>query len=578
MFNLSRHFKIIFIITVFLSVIFLLFRFLNLPPQHLDQNYQKKSEILVSGIVPHHLLANDIIDNFFKELINHRPELIFLISPDHFNQNSFHLSQIITDKNGANILSSKKLAIDEPAIQHDHGITNLLPYFKKYLPRAEVVPILLASWISQSEVEQLVNDITLAFPNKNKAVIASVDFSHYLPQNALLFHDEKSIRVLNNFEIDKFNKIDVDSAMALYACRLFAFNQQLNKIKLINHKTSFDYPQNTLETESLDKEGGTSYYSVIYQKEGGTNIEKLEVQTFLFVGDLMLGRGVSEEVEANGNSYLFQNIKYLSRGVDEIVGNLEGPIIASASEIPHQSLNFGFPPEVLNWLKDFNFTALSLANNHIADRGLDGFNQTQKYLAEKNIKALGAFNKCDSSALTKIRDHFYILAINLTFPNKNQCLKEAVSAIQSFKKESPQDIVIVMPHWGEEYQMKSSSFQKQAAHQLIDAGADLIIGSHPHVIQEIEDYNGRLIFYSLGNFVFDQYFSSETQKHLVVGAVFNNNDWRFYLIPLKSQKSQLQFMSPEEEKEALNELALKSSLSLQSAILDGKIIKRLKDQ
>jgi len=315
-----------------------------------------------------------------------------------------------------------------------------------------------------------------------------------------------------------------------------------------------------------------TFWRVIYQKPENIQNKKSEVLSFLFAGDVMLGRGVAEQVAQKGPDYLFTKIKSLSRGVDEIVGNLEGPIIAPASEIPHQSLNFGFPPEVLNWLKDFNFTALSLANNHIADRGLDGFNQTQKYLAEKNIKALGAFNKCDSSALTKIRDHFYILAINLTFPNKNQCLKEAVSAIQSFKKESPQDIVIVMPHWGEEYQMKSSSFQKQAAHQLIDAGADLIIGSHPHVIQEIEDYNGRLIFYSLGNFVFDQYFSSETQKHLVVGAVFNNNDWHFYLIPLKSQKSQLQFMSPEEEKEALNELALKSSLSLQSAILKGHLL------
>jgi gamma-polyglutamate biosynthesis protein CapA len=87
--------------------------------------------------------------------------------------------------------------------------------------------------------------------------------------------------------------------------------------------------------------------------------------------------------------------------------------------------------------------------------------------------------------------------------------------------ENSSDLVIVYAHWGNEYQSNSNLAIQTIAHKLIDAGADVIIGSHPHVVQESEIYNGKVIYYSLGNFIFDQYFMPETQQGLLVKMVID---------------------------------------------------------
>ncbi len=97
---------------------------------------------------------------------------------------------------------------------------------------------------------------------------------------------------------------------------------------------------------------------------------------------------------------------------------------------------------------------------------------------------------------------------------------------------SSSDYVVVNIHWGIEYQSKHGQIQQDLAHKLVDAGADAIIGHHPHVVQGSEVYKGKPIFYSLGNFIFDQYFSVETQRGLAVGLSFSENSieaWTFLL-------------------------------------------------
>ena len=131
--------------------------------------------------------------------------------------------------------------------------------------------------------------------------------------------------------------------------------------------------------------------------------------------------------------------------------------------------------------------------------------------------------------------------------------------------------MIVFLHWGEEYQLISSSSQRKLAHSLIDAGADLIIGSHPHVVQEIEKYKGKLIFYSLGNFIFDQYFSRETQKGLAVSLELYPSRIIYKLYPYTLFHSQPKLMNEKEREWFLNNLAEKSSADLRSQIKNGII-------
>ena len=132
--------------------------------------------------------------------------------------------------------------------------------------------------------------------------------------------------------------------------------------------------------------------------------------------------------------------------------------------------------------------------------------------------------------------------------------------IQKLKTEN--DSVIVTPHWGEEYQyLKSNKRQQKLAHAMIDAGADIIIGHHPHVVQEMEIYNGKPIFYSLGNFIFDQYFSPETQIGLAVGLVLSENGKQsIFVFPLQSTQSQVKLMSGEALNNFFTQFTAKSRL------------------
>jgi poly-gamma-glutamate synthesis protein (capsule biosynthesis protein) len=133
--------------------------------------------------------------------------------------------------------------------------------------------------------------------------------------------------------------------------------------------------------------------------------------------------------------------------------------------------------------------------------------------------------------------------------------------------------LIVTFHWGEEYQSKSSLLQRELAHSVIDSGADLIVGSHPHVVQEIENYQGKLIFYSLGNFIFDQSFSKETQQGFALGVELYEQENIFRLFPFQINLSQPFLIEKEEAEEFLYTLAEKSDPSLSKDIKSG-IIKK----
>jgi len=138
-----------------------------------------------------------------------------------------------------------------------------------------------------------------------------------------------------------------------------------------------------------------------------------------------------------------------------------------------------------------------------------------------------------------------ILSFNFTYSFN----PEAVNTVQQTRDKYKDSFIVVLVHWGEEYIETSSSYQRKIAYQLVDAGSDIIIGTHPHVVQEIELYHSdmqnkdSLIFYSVGNFIFDQYFSKETQEGLAVGLIQSKENLKFVLIPIDLTNSQPKLMS-----------------------------------
>ncbi|HVV39370.1 MAG TPA: CapA family protein [Candidatus Paceibacterota bacterium] len=253
----------------------------------------------------------------------------------------------------------------------------------------------------------------------------------------------------------------------------------------------------------------------------------------LFVGDIMLDRDVAVHAQQAGDDALFAGAADLFSGYDLRIGNLEGTITTNKSiaQQDHTILRFTFDPRFAKVLAQAGFDALSLANNHSLDFGEFGYDDTVSYLSKQNIPAFGSpFNE----------QH---LAVRVSASGLRLCMlgymdlfksdpTSIINKIQDIRGEC--DKVIVMPHWGVEYQHSPTAQQVSLAHEFIDAGADVIIGSHPHVVEPLEIYKGKAIFYSLGNFIFDQHWQPEVMRGLAVGIEFGEKSTRFTLTPVST--------------------------------------------
>jgi poly-gamma-glutamate synthesis protein (capsule biosynthesis protein) len=151
-------------------------------------------------------------------------------------------------------------------------------------------------------------------------------------------------------------------------------------------------------------------------------------------------------------------------------------------------------------------------------------------------------------------------------------LEAALEKITELKSNT--DLVITQIHWGVEYDHQFNQTQQNLAHQMIDAGADMIIGHHPHVVQGIEVYKNKPIFYSLGNFVFDQYFSKDTQQELGIGIYYEQNKYNIHLFPINSSYSQLSLMQGTDKASFLEKIVTWSNINPEIAnqIRQGEII------
>jgi Bacterial capsule synthesis protein PGA_cap len=173
------------------------------------------------------------------------------------------------------------------------------------------------------------------------------------------------------------------------------------------------------------------------------------------------------------------------------------------------------------------FDIVSLANNHTDNMGgLKGLEETRVNLETDNFQYFGHFDTsvkediCEIVEIKKVIDSREV-KIPIAMCGYHGVFKlpkqDEIDVISEYSKHF---VTIVMPHQGEEYKDKSGSYQKKIYRAFVDAGADVIIGAHPHVMQEVEEYKGKLIFYSLGNFIFDQT-SIQNRRHFVVEANLN---------------------------------------------------------
>jgi poly-gamma-glutamate synthesis protein (capsule biosynthesis protein) len=268
------------------------------------------------------------------------------------------------------------------------------------------------------------------------------------------------------------------------------------------------------------------------------NPKQLTIQSF---GDIMVDRNVYKNMGGHGLGYIFEHVTGtpLFGDADITVANLEGPF--APTRLPtSKSIAFRFDPIFAIAFKQLGFTAFNLANNHSNDMGPKNVTFTRNTLQKFGIGYFGdELNEGPvytwySSTTPRVA----FIGIHNTYHEPNMALVK--QAIEQAKKQAP--LVIINVHWGVEYNGHSNKKQQTLAHQLIDMGADAIIGHHPHVVEEMEVYNNKPIFYSLGNFIFDQYFSKHTQEGLsVVLSYASTTLTRVTLRPFYSVKSQIYY-------------------------------------
>jgi len=293
-------------------------------------------------------------------------------------------------------------------------------------------------------------------------------------------------------------------------------------------------------------------------------------EIIFFTGDIMLDRGAEYYSNKENNIYYpFEKISFLFEESDLVVGNLEGPIVKNPPYFSDESLKFAFSSEMVKALSRANFNLLSLANNHTLNMGRTGLEETKELLREGNIGFSGDPVSCDKDFSFQ-KNNIIFLVFNKSFPF-NCSNQEIEKIIKEIRSENLDKFLILIFHWGQEYQEKSSIYQKELAYLSVNAGADLIIGSHPHVVQEIEEYRGKMIFYSLGNFIFDQFFSEETERGLVVKLELYLDKLVYSLLPVQIFKAQPFLMVSPDLEEFLEELSLKSPANLSEQIKVGVI-------
>lgn len=299
---------------------------------------------------------------------------------------------------------------------------------------------------------------------------------------------------------------------------------------------------------------------------------------FLFFGDLMLDRQVGNKLKNHSLAYLFGPLASSSpdffAGHDLISANLEGAVTNQGQHYqPLQAYDFAFKPETVEELKKYGFNFFNLANNHITDQGARGLSETRANLSRLGFNySGGADAAADQSALKVIKlknQTIAFLGFSMVYHDFN--LTKAKELVSQAKTKA--DLVIINIHWGKEYQHKFSQHQQVIGQALIEAGADIIIGHHPHVVQGLEIYQGKPIFYSLGNFIFDQYFSADTQQGLAISLDLSTDKLKILLSPLQAKSSVPQLITGVDKISFLNKYISWSQVdaSLQEPILQGQI-------
>lgn len=277
--------------------------------------------------------------------------------------------------------------------------------------------------------------------------------------------------------------------------------------------------------------------------------------TMVFTGDIYLSNYVTSAYDKEGiDGIVSKELLDELSNADVTMANQEFAFSNRGTAAPDKQFTFRLSPTYISTFLDMGIDIATLANNHTLDFGRDALLDSIDTLRENNIAYVGAGEDITRARETKYMDvkgkNIAFLAASRVIPVTEWNATSTspglfttydptalIEEIKSAKDKS--DFIVVYVHWGLERKSHPEEYQRKLAQQYIDAGADIVIGSHPHVLQGVEYYNGKPIIYSLGNFIFN---NNIEQTAILKVVLTKDNEVKVYLLPCKAVNAKTSFM------------------------------------
>jgi poly-gamma-glutamate synthesis protein (capsule biosynthesis protein) len=500
--------------------------------------YESVDTRLTGIVVPHHLLADELVALGFRAASGFRYRRIVILSPDHFRQTQKMFAtgatgfetpygDVDADRDAvAALLAHGDLIEDSCLFAKEHGVQALLPFVRHYFPEAKIVPVAMSIRSKRADWDRLVEAL-MPLIDEETLVVESTDFSHYLPQHEARRFDQQTLNVIAAGNPDQIAALrqpqHADSVGALYVQNALQKRRFGASPLVIANESS-----NAFSSEEMAET--TSYNVVLFAPPG----EKFDAaayggsKVYYLAGDTNFGRAMKLALlDPDTAERVRDAVLALTKGRPLVV-NLEGVILPNVPE-SLDDLTLAMPEDLtIRWLKDLNVVAVSLANNHASDLGESGLAETKRALDVAGIRHFGQGETLKLPGLD---------IVGLTDLDSNGLYQTKLltpALLDALKGESDSVPLLAMVHWGREYVAEPSARERELAEELRLRGVTAIIGGHPHVAGggPLALAGGEAIkVYSLGNFLFDQT-AAKASGQLVEVRVFPQGTLFVRTLPL----------------------------------------------
>ena len=495
-------------------------------------------------ILPHHLVAIAQMRSLLADVRTRiTPQRIVIVSPNHFGAGHgavqvFAAPYAVRSDTHFPMDTAAVRALPQDIVRttrpftREHGMFNLLPLLHTTFPDAQFVALMVRPGATANDVATLARALR-SLRDVPTLVVYSVDFVHNGDIGTADIKNHVMAQRLSQDRVDDVDRWDVDCPACLRVATAVA-RANGARFVLATHSSAAAILHQPLPGEN------TSYILGTFTAQ--QQAKQSDVAVALFTGDIMLDRSMRALSDAHGGAgALIVPVARLFRGADVVVGNVEGvvsdapsvSVAAAHNTAARDHYRFRFPAARVRAVADALRAPLIVfdGNNHILDFGAAAAAQSRAALAAVGIPVFGDVRTQDAATQVLRRTlggrAVSFVSFNAFLGHGFESARDAVAHEAAAGRD-----VVVFTHWGSEYARTADATLRAWAHAFIDAGARLVVGTHPHVLQPVEVYKGGVIFYSLGNFLFDQFFSADVRERPVVLCAWSDAETRCALTPL----------------------------------------------